>query len=1005
MKFQKTPFALAALALASVAQAAPTNVTFKQPTASEVISGNIYQNANCEVTGTNIRRVIFSVVSSSGSATALNTETGAPWNCNIDTRRFADGNYTLRAVAYDAANTSVTVNRAVTIRNSTSTTNTVPTVSFTKPLNGASLPTGALTCAVNASDTDGIAKVDWYLDGVLKSTETAAPFDSCNFNLTAGTHTLRAVATDTKGAVGSTQISVTAGTTTTPPSGGTGSPVVAFTKPLNGATLPTGATSCAVNATDADGIAKLEWYLDGRLINTELKSPYDTCMANLTAGTHVLKAVATDSKGNKGEAQITVTAGSTGGTNTPPSVSLTSPAAGTTLNGTGTYQATATDNVAVAKVDVYLISGTTQKLVDSKNAAPYSGSISTAGVPNGPATLRAIATDNVGATAQVDRSVTVQNATSEPTDPGTGTPGSGTTVPANGSRGVATFESIGLYWKPGNNPGEAGCTVKYRKHSETAFKQGLNMWYDARNAECRGSLVHLEPNTDYAIEMASGSAVAGANVKTWSENFKVKQTIKVASGSGTLNITQGGSEADGYVVYEGPATLDANNAVDWNVVVSAPYVIVRGLTLKGAKRDGIRLLAPAHHVVIEDNDISNWGRWDGTTTPDGWKVQVDGDSAISANCWGGNGWLTHTVIQRNKLHHPRYGSNSWSDAHPKGANGVWFNDCGGNHVFRYNEIYSDWGRWFMDGFGGWENHSVKGTPNNDSDLYGNIIRHVWDDAIEAEGSNNNVRIWGNYMDQTATGVASTSTVAGPLYIWRNVWNRARARSRDKDARLYMFKSGSSSGGGGRRYVFHNTMLQAPASAGSVYPDGGGTLTQGGGQGLAAPGGGQNLTNTVSRNNTYHIVKTWWSSVYDAGGGSPANDLDNDLVNGNVTAYAGAEPNRIVGAPIYKAGHGWSSDAGGNYQLEVGSPGRDKAVRLNNFNDAYTGSAPDVGAHEADTAPMKFGIGGFGATWVTPTGGGSTSTSTTTSGTTDGTTSGTTSSTSSLCSTASCVAAQ
>ena len=69
------------------------------------------------------------------------------------------------------------------------------------------------------------------------------------------------------------------------------------------------------------------------------------------------------------------------------------------------------------------------------------------------------------------------------------------------------------------------------------------------------------------------------------------------------------------MVYEGPATLDANNAVDWNVVVSAPYVIVRGLTLKGAKRDGIRLLAPAHHVVIEDNDISNWGRWDGTTTP------------------------------------------------------------------------------------------------------------------------------------------------------------------------------------------------------------------------------------------------------------------------------------------------------------------------------------------------------------------------------------------------------
>ena len=93
------------------------------------------------------------------------------------------------------------------------------------------------------------------------------------------------------------------------------------------------------------------------------------------------------------------------------------------------------------------------------------------------------------------------------------------------------------------------------------------------------------------------------------------------------------------------------------------------------------------------------------------------------------------------------------------------------------------------------------------------------------------------------------------------------------------------------------------------------------------------------------------------------------MNGNVTAYAGAEPNRIVGVPVYKSGHGWSSDAGGNYQLEVGSPGRDKGVRLNNFNDGYTGSAPDVGAHEADTGAMKFGVNGAGATWITPVGGG------------------------------------
>ena len=183
MKFQKTPFALAALALASVAQAAPTNVTFKQPTQNEVISGNIQQNANCEVTGTNIRRVVFSIVSSSGSVRALNTETGAPWNCNIDTRTLADGNYTLRAVAYDAANTSTTATRAVTIRNSTTPTtppsggtNPLPVVTFTKPVSGANLPTGAVSCAVNATDADGIARASsGILDGVLKTPRPARP--------------------------------------------------------------------------------------------------------------------------------------------------------------------------------------------------------------------------------------------------------------------------------------------------------------------------------------------------------------------------------------------------------------------------------------------------------------------------------------------------------------------------------------------------------------------------------------------------------------------------------------------------------------------------------------------------------------------------------------------------------------------------------------------------------------------------------------------------------------
>jgi hypothetical protein len=44
-----------------------------------------------------------------------------------------------------------------------------------------------------------------------------------------------------------------------------------------------------------------------------------------------------------------------------------------------------------------------------------------------------------------------------------------------------------------------------------------------------------------------------------------------------------------------------------------------------------------------------------------------------------------------------------------------------------------------------------------------------------------------------------------------------------------------------------------------------------------------------------------------------------------------------------------------YQLAPSSPGYDTALRIPNFNDSFTGAGPDVGAHEAATPVMKFGV--------------------------------------------------
>src|SRR6266850_731674 len=447
-------------------------------------------------------------------------------------------------------------------------------------------------------------------------------------------------------------------------------------------------------------------------------------------------------------------------------------------------------------------------------------------------------------------------------------------LPINGARAVPTFQSIGLYWTPPSNPGSDGCSVIFRKTGDASFRQGVNMWYDPANAECRGSLVQLDPGT----------------------------------------------------------TIDVQNAYRNNVTVSAPYVIVRGLTLKGAQADAIDLKNGAHDVVIEGNDISGWGRFRASGS---WDYGVDYDAAVRCEAVS---TLERAIIQRNRIHDPRYGANSWDSQHPAGPQGISFNYCGGNHVMRYNEITSaDYKHFYNDGIGGSDNYTTTGFPNYDTDIYGNVIQGVMDDGIEAEGGNRNVRIWGNYLDQTGTDIASTVASVGPLYIFRNVYNRSRMRylsALDADDRGPFFKSGTdTSVGNGRRYVFHNTSLQ-PTQSGATYGLGAG----GGLQGT----GSNPLTNTVSRNNIYNVWKSGWPSIDQRSGFG--NDVDYDLYNGGITAGSGAETHGVKATPTF---------ANGIYQLAPGTPGYGIGVPIPNFNDQY--AAPDMGAAQSGTAAMMFGV--------------------------------------------------
>ena len=513
------------------------------------------------------------------------------------------------------------------------------------------------------------------------------------------------------------------------------------------------------------------------------------------------------------------------------------------------------------------------------------------------------------------------------------------TLPSTGTIAVPTYESAGLYWQsPG---GTAGCEVRYRRSGESAWKQGLAMWYDARDSQCRGSLVGLEAGTWYQAELnlPGEAATRGLVFQTWSNGKPIAKTVAVNGGSAQYTITEGGT-ASGWVVYEGNgATLDGANSAQYNILVKASYVIIRGLNLKGARQDAIRLDPTVHDIVIEDNDISGWGRTrDGT-----WATNLD--SGIRGYC-SSQDQLVRVTIQRNRIHDPRYGANSWSDGHPAGAQAVTFSHCGGQLVVRHNEMYSTTGRYFNDVIGGEDNFTKAGFPNADSDIYGNRISHAWDDGIESEGANENVRIWGNYIDRTAIGIATTATSVGPAYVFRNVWNRAQMYAKvslDLDDRQPFFKSGSDSSlGYGRRYFFHNTMLQA-TQAGLVNG-------LGGGFGMGGTGSTQLIQNTISMNNIYHLWKPGKTAFYQSASSSSSS---HDMYNGAIGDMV--QTGGINATPTYAAGNGWASEANGLYALAAGTAGYDAGARIANFNDSFSGTAPDVGAHEGGSSAMGFGV--------------------------------------------------
>lgn len=182
---------------------------------------------------------------------------------------------------------------------------TPPCVAITSPLNGTTVSSG-ITVRVDASDHVGVSKVELYKDGILLSSDALSPYEFY-WNTTGdtdGSHKLLAKAYDAAGNVGQSS-PVTVNVSNSPADKTL--PAVSIQNPSNG-TKVSGFVNIQASATDASGISKVEFYIDGVLKSTAYAAHYAYLWNTKSVKDrwHTISVKAYDSFGNYSEAKITV---------------------------------------------------------------------------------------------------------------------------------------------------------------------------------------------------------------------------------------------------------------------------------------------------------------------------------------------------------------------------------------------------------------------------------------------------------------------------------------------------------------------------------------------------------------------------------------------------------------------------------------------------------------------------------------------------------------------------
>ncbi|CAB9493550.1 right-handed parallel beta-helix repeat-containing protein [Alteromonas macleodii] len=368
---------------------------------------------------------------------------------------------------------------------------------------------------------------------------------------------------------------------------------------------------------------------------------------------------------------------------------------------------------------------------------------------------------------------------------------------------------------------ESTAAVKFRAEGDTYWREGLDLSWEPIYGSFAGSIVYLEADTTYHIEVtitdAYGDIVEHSFQTTTKPNTppidpnKIYYLSEIYSG-GQLDLEALNIEgsADGYakIIGDGPVIEAGNDALAAVNIGNNSYVMLENLTVKGGQRYGI-FAKKAHHIWIKGCNVSEYGReavdirngvaFSSTTN----NSPINYDSGIYLERSG------IAVIEECEVHSPNLGANSWAVGHPKGANAlqVWaYHDSDayrGEFIVRNNRFYGAPDHRFNDVIEGRKNFERRGGFVKNSAIYGNYLAYANDDLIEIDGGQQNVLVYDNEMEQGYAGISIAPNTLGPSYIFHNyIHNLGDETGKEWTA---IKAGGLISKPAGRTYVFENVI--------------------------------------------------------------------------------------------------------------------------------------------------------------------------------------------------------